>query len=169
MIIAKKIVVALLAGLLGVIAVSGCEAQTCDDPCEIADNCIDVSGTYDPVVIQVSVDDCDYFYGGGGASVMMVTATPSDTKTDLTISFAYSSLIGELCNTVDTAQPRKFGFATINQVTDGSNQQTLNVSGDFIDTVAGIQVCGAIFYTENSSDSSCTTQASFYSSTTYCN
>ncbi|MBW1807776.1 MAG: hypothetical protein JRJ19_04415 [Deltaproteobacteria bacterium] len=164
--IAKKIVVTLLAGLLA--AISGCDAQTCSDPCELADNCIDVNGDYS-VVIQVTNDECGIL-SGEGASIMSVTATPSDTKTGLMMTFVNSgSLVGELCDTAQTAQPRKFGFATVDQWTDGSDQEILSVSGDFIDTVAGIHVCGAIVYTESTADTSCTSQAAFYSSTEYCN
>ncbi len=101
---------------------------------------------------------------------MDVTATPSDTKTALLISMSSSSgMVGELCDTADTAQPRKFGFAAIDQRTDQGIDQTMSVSGDFIDTAAGIQVCGAIFLSRGAGENGCTSQASFYSSTKYCN
>jgi hypothetical protein len=165
---AKKITVALLAGLLGAISVTGCNPEACSDPCELADNCIDVTGTF-AVVIQVGTDKCNAF-AGGGPSLMEVTATPSDTKTALHISMsAASSLTGELCDTADTAQPRNFGFAVYEKQTVYGIDRSMSVSGNFIDTAAGIQACGSIFYSSGSGEDRCNTHASFYSSTEYCN
>lgn len=164
----KLLLLVLSCGLLVVTALSGCEGSTCDKACGAADGCPSFAGSYD-VTLTVAYDECSFNFVSGPATLDL-TETPMDDKTMLNVDLYQgmmggAEMIGEICNTSDTAFPKKYNFGADYYLTQENTTSQYAVGGDMIVFDGGaIEVCGALSYIQQEEEDRCSSRAIIFTS-----